>query len=291
VLTEKTFDSGATTINYAEGAPSGPPLVLLHGGGDRWQGFLPIIPSLAARWRIYALDLRGHGKSGRVPGAYRPEHYVADVVDFIEHNLAEPAILLGHSLGGWIALLVAAELLERVRALILGDPPLDLERFVTTEGSQQRQNQWSTIRRLAGSGLSVPELASALADLSLPGGDTPGRLADLPGMDATFLRSWAKSLSQVDPDVAQYHAEGRLDEYVENVDLDSALQRVVCPVLLLQADPSQGGLVSDTDVEQALSLLSDGLHVRLEGAGHDLGLASWQAAPLLRALTGLLESL
>ena len=152
---------------------------------------------------------------------------------------------------------------------------------------------WCTMRELAGSDLSVPELASALAGLPapVPGQDTPGRLGDLPGMDDAYLRAWATTLSQVDPDVAQYHAEGRLDEYVEQVDLDAALRRIPCPVLLIQADPSHGGVVIDSDVDTALSLLSDGMHVQLEDAGHDLGLGTWQVAPLLRAVTNFLESL
>ena len=95
----------------------------------------------------------------------------------------------------------------------------------------------------------------------------------------------------VDPDVIQYHAEGRLVAYVENVNPDAALRSLSCPVLLLQADPSQGGLVSDSDVQHVLSLLANGLHVKLEGAGHDLGLGTSQVALLLQSLTGFLESL
>jgi pimeloyl-ACP methyl ester carboxylesterase len=239
MLKEGTFNADGVTINFTEGPPSGPPLVLLHGGGDRWQHFLPIIPSLVMRWHIYALDLRGHGKSGRVPGQYRPEHYVGDIVAFLESQLAERVIIFGHSLGGWIALLVAAEMADRVQALILGDPPLCMERFLAIESSEERIELWRTMRDLAGSELSVLELASELADLpvSVPGQDAPMRYGDLPGTNAAHLRGWAKTLSQVDPDVAQYHAEGRLDEYVRKVDLDSALQRVICPVLLLQGDP------------------------------------------------------
>ena len=64
------------------------------------------------------------------------------------------------------------------------------------------------MRDLAGSELSVPELASELADfpVSVPGQDAPMRYGDLPGTDAAHLRGWAKTLSHVDPDVAQYHA-------------------------------------------------------------------------------------
>lgn len=293
MLKEKVFDADVVTLNFAEGPPSGPPLVLLHGGGNCWQHFLPIIPSLVMRWHIYGLDLRGHGKSGRVTGQYRPEHYVGDIIAFLERQLTERAILFGHSLGGWIALMVAAELREKLRALILGDPPLCIERFLAIESSAERIRLWRAIRELAGSGLSVSELASALADLpvSVPGQDAPIRYGDLPGMDTAHLRGWAKSLSCVDPDVAAYHAEGRLDEYVAKVDVDTALGRITCPVLLLQGDPTQGGLLTDKDVQHTVSLLPDGLYSKLEGAGHDLGLGTWNTAPLLRAVTNFLESL
>ena len=274
MLKEQTFDTGAVKINYAEGPASGSPLVLLHGGGDRWQHFLPIIPSLVMRWHIFALDLRGHGKSGRVAGQYRPEHYVEDVVTFLEHQVVGRVILFGHSLGGWIALLAAAQQKEKVEGLILGDPPLNLDRFLAIENSKERIDMWRKMRGLAASGMSVPELASVLADSSLSG----------------EARGWAKALSQVDPDAAQYHAEGRLDEYVEKVDLEGSLRQLRCPVLLLQGDRSQGGVLSDEDVEQVLALLADGVYVHLEGKGHNLGLSTWEVTPLLRAIMSFLES-
>jgi pimeloyl-ACP methyl ester carboxylesterase len=274
MLKEKVFDTGTVKINYAEGPISGPPLVLLHGGGDRWQHFLPIMPSLVLRWHVFALDLRGHGKSGRVAGKYRPEHYIEDIVMFLERQLVDRAILFGHSLGGWIALLVAAQQKENVEALILGDPPLNLDRFLAIESSKEKIDTWRKMRGLVGLGLTVPELASALADSPSSG----------------EARGWAKTLSQVDPDAAQYHAEGRLDEYVEKVDVEGALRQLKCPVLLVQGDQLQGGVVSDEDVERVLALLADGVYVRLEGKGHNLGLSTWEVAPLLRAITSFLES-
>ena len=255
MLTEKTAPVGAVTINYVEGPPSGPPFVLLHGGGDRWQYLQPIIPSLILRWHLFALDLRGHGKSGRVPGAYRPEHYADDVVAWMDQHLTEPAVLFGHSLGGWAALLAAERQPVKIQALILADPPLNIERFLAMEGSEARIGMWRTMQGLGRAGLSVPELADALADLpvDVPGQDEPGRMGDLPGMDAVYLRGWAKHLSQADPDVILYHAEARIHEYVEHLDLDGALGRIPCPVLLVQADPSHGGLVTDGDADAGIA--------------------------------------
>ena len=74
-IQEQTFDTGIVTINYAEGPPSGPPLILLHGGSARWQNSESAIQELAPRWHVYAPDFRGHGRSGRVPGSYRLQSF------------------------------------------------------------------------------------------------------------------------------------------------------------------------------------------------------------------------
>ncbi len=293
MLREHTFDTGTVAINYAEGPPSGPPLVLLHGVFARWRAFLPIIPALSMRWRVYALDLRGHGKSGRVPRKYRPEDYIGDCVAFLQHQLAEPAILLGHSAGGLCALGAAVQLPEKLRAVIICDAPLSVQRWAALESNEARIGFWATLRNLAGLGCSAPELASLLADIpvSVSGQDKPGRYADRPGVDAASLRDWAQTLGQLDPEVLTFHIEGCMRECAESADLDAWFRHISCPVLLLQGNPLLGGLMADRDVEHALSVFPEAYHVRIQDAGHDLGLSTWQVAPLLTALTNFLESL
>ena len=60
-IVEKTFDAGGVRLSYAEGPETGPPLVLLHGLGRRWQVFMPLIPSLSLRWQIFAPDFADMG--------------------------------------------------------------------------------------------------------------------------------------------------------------------------------------------------------------------------------------
>ncbi len=79
---EQIFDTGKVRLNYAKTADTGPPLVLLHGLGRRWQVFLSLIPSLAPRWHIYAPDLRGHGRSMHVTRGYRVSQYADDIVEW-----------------------------------------------------------------------------------------------------------------------------------------------------------------------------------------------------------------
>src|ERR1700689_3812557 len=98
-LVERTLDSGlgqsTVRISYAEGPPHGPPLVLLHGLGRRWQVFLPLIPALSLRWHIFAPDLRGHGKSSRVSRGYYGPQYSEDIARFLRECVAAPAVLFG----------------------------------------------------------------------------------------------------------------------------------------------------------------------------------------------------
>ena len=126
MLQEKIFNTGMVSLNYAEGQSKGPPLVLLHGIPGRWQEFLPLLPALSMRWHIYALDLRGHGKSGQVPGQYLPEDYTVDVVAFLQEQVQEAAVLFGNSAGGMATLAAAAQLPQKVRALVIGDSPIDM---------------------------------------------------------------------------------------------------------------------------------------------------------------------
>lgn len=116
MLREQTYKVGDLTLNCAVGTGTGPPLLLLHGVTSRWQSWLPIAPSLALRWHLHALDLRGHGGSGRATGAYRINDYATDVVALLRRQIGSPTVLVGHSLGAIIAAAAAALAPELVRA-------------------------------------------------------------------------------------------------------------------------------------------------------------------------------
>mgnify|MGYP000554323907 CR=1 FL=1 len=271
MLKEGKINTGEVTINYVEGPPSGPPLVLLHGLTGRWQAFLPVMPALMLRWHLYALDLRGHGLSGRVAGKYRFADYAQDVKAFLRSLVAEPAVLLGHSLGGMVAIQVGAELPEKVRALVLEDPPLYLggRRFTESPFYPRFVAQQQLLR----SSPSFQEVLAGLAKL-------------LPEVDAAGLRFRARSLCQADPDVLTRVVEGNPRA---GYDLEALLSRIQAPTLLIQGDPSLGAAVSDDDAQRAVSLLRHGALVRFPGVGH--GIHTAQTLQFLRVVTDFLESL
>lgn len=98
-----------------------PPLVALHGWLDNAGSFARLAPLLAARYRVIALDLPGHGHSGHLAAgaSYHYVDYVQAVLAAADALQLDRYSLLGHSLGAGIAALVAAASPERIERLLL----------------------------------------------------------------------------------------------------------------------------------------------------------------------------
>ena len=284
-IEERSFDTGVVTLNYAEGPPSGPPLVWLHGGSGRWQDGEGILSDFAACFHFYAPDFRGHGKSGRVPGRYRFQDYADDTIAFLRRCVAEPAFLVGHSLGGMVALMVAAQAPGDVRALVIGDSPL-----TPGTGPSRTRPRIEAWRDLAGGRLSIEQIAEALRDAptEVPGQDEPVTMREKHGQDSPHYIHVATRLYHNDPDMLT----ALLDDHQNTTagyEMEVLLPAIHCPVLLLQADPDAGGLMRDDHVERALSLLAQGRRVRLEGISHMLFIPDKE--PALQAIADFLGSL
>ncbi len=277
LMSESSFDAGPVRINYIRGSGPGPPLVLLHGLTDRWQTLLPIVEPLAGRWRVVAPDMRGHGRTERAPdGVYRIEDLEADLAAFIQGVVKEPAALFAHSAATFAAAAFAADFPDLSRGVAFGDMSFDVDYLDRLTSGAESIAYHRMMRELAGSGVDV--IADQL-----------GRLR--PNLESSAHREMAESLHCLDPHTLDYHAEGRLQDLLGGFDSDRTLRRISAPALIIQADPLQGGVVSDAHAEHALELLQDGRHVRLDGIGHNLGLDTGEVAPLLRSLTQFLDSL
>src|SRR5205814_4384096 len=100
------------------------PVLLLHGLSSARSTWAGVGRALAGRFRVLTLDDRGHGESDHAPGTYLLPNYAADVIAFLEHTVDQPAVLIGHSLGGVIAAAVARDRPDLVRGVVLEDPPL-----------------------------------------------------------------------------------------------------------------------------------------------------------------------
>jgi pimeloyl-ACP methyl ester carboxylesterase/putative sterol carrier protein len=101
----------------------GPPVLLLHGLAATKLSYLPLLPALAERYRVIVPDLPGHGESSKRRAAdYSPAGFSATILDLMDELDIGSASVIGNSMGGRIALEVAAEAPARVDALVLLDP-------------------------------------------------------------------------------------------------------------------------------------------------------------------------
>lgn len=137
-MRERRIDVDGCAFSYVEGPQNGPPLVLLHGQGSRWQDYRKVLPWLVQHYHVHAIDVPGHGGTDRLaPGAYTNRHIVDLLAHVLDAVLDRPAFVSGHSSGGLLAVGLAAHHPRLVRGVLLEDPPLfsaEPRRITTTTG-------------------------------------------------------------------------------------------------------------------------------------------------------------
>lgn len=118
----QTADVGGRKISYAGAGQEGDVVLLVHGyGGDR-NSWLFLQEPLAAQYRVYALDLPGHGTSAKDVGEGSLSVLADAVTGVLDALGAERAHLVGHSMGGAVAVAVAARDPARIASLTLIAP-------------------------------------------------------------------------------------------------------------------------------------------------------------------------
>ncbi len=283
MLIESQLQLDSIVLNRATGPPSGRPLVLLHGVTRRWQTFLPVVPSLAVRSQLHVLDFRGHGASTAAANGYLVTDYVNDALALIR-ELNEPAIVYGHSLGAMVAAGVAAEVPDRVRAVILEDPPLNSLGPRITESVFH--GFFADMQKFAGDQRDTVAIAHELAEVILRDPETGAQWRLGAMRDGPALRFMASSLRQLAPEVLTPIVEGR---WLDGYDVDSVFRRIQCPALLIQADTSAGGMLTDDDASRVESLSRDLTRTKLSGVGH---MVHWtHTQQLTNLVVGFIESL
>lgn len=106
------------TLHYQEKG-NGEPLILLHGNGEDGSYFKYQIDYFSGRYRVIALDTRGHGKSPRGTKPFTMEQFSCDLYDFMESLAISSATILGFSDGANTAMKFAMHYPDKVKALIL----------------------------------------------------------------------------------------------------------------------------------------------------------------------------
>jgi esterase len=246
---------------HVEQEGEGPPLVLLHGITYSTVTYDWLVPQLRDRYTTHAMDFRGHGRSDRAPGAYLLGDFVSDAIAVV-HAIGEPAVLVGHSLGGVAAACVAQLRPELVRGLFLEDPAL------YAGGRRPERPEAGLLAAFAllrdgvpdwqAQGLTVADLRPPFAAAPAAIGGTLGEQLTEDGLDAMLT-----ALLQLDAAVLDPVLEGTSPEVYRT---DEPLE---VPATILAPDPeAPDGLLKLHHLEE-LRALSPDLRIEvLDGAGH-----------------------
>lgn len=256
------------------------PWVFLHGLLRQGSDGAPLFGAVAPRYEIHTPDHAGHGLAERLD-SYRVVDQLPRLSTFLAADVSGKAIIYGHSMGAMLAAALAAAHPERVRAIVLEDPPFH------TMGSRlpgtALHGYFQAVRPHIGDpSLSPARLGAVRVPVSATASAT---LAEV--REAAQIRYMARCFGLADPRLLDTVIAGA---WLDGYDVESVWRGVRCPALLLQSDPAAGGMLTDDDVVAATRLGADVTAVRLpNGVGHQ---AHWQdTAAVLRHMLAFMESL
>lgn len=275
------------TLHYADdGDPAKRPILVLHGitqSGVTW-GWL--VPHLTDTHRVVRLDFRGHGGSGRAPGAYAFRGYVADATAICERVLnGEPPIVIGHSLGGGTAAALAQTRPDLVRGVVLEEPAV-MEPPAPGAGSALEGNSLldgfrlmrESIPRMQESGMSTADLANVLRGAPSPSGALFGDALHDDALDAMAAAMLQLDASVLDP-VLDNSLTPVFDPHAE----------LPVPGIVLAGDPASPDTIVRENEVALLEQHSPKVEVRvLAGAGHLIHDSKQHRAAVLDAVRDLL---
>jgi pimeloyl-ACP methyl ester carboxylesterase len=139
---ERLCDLGEIQMNYVSaGSRDKPALLLIPGQTESWWGYEAALPLLEDDFQVFAVDLRGQGRSTRTPGRYTWDNIGNDLVRFIDLAIGRPTLAAGLSSGGVIAAWLSAYAKPgQVRAAYYEDPPLFASETRPAVGHSIRQS-------------------------------------------------------------------------------------------------------------------------------------------------------
>lgn len=266
---EQLVDLGEIRMNYASvGEPGRPALLLVPAQTESWWGYEQAMPLLAEHFQVYAVDLRGQGRSTQTPGRYTLDNMGNDLVRFIDVVIGRPTIVSGNSSGGVLAAWLAAYGKPgQLRGAVCEDPPLFSSETTPACGESIRQaigplfalsskwlgDQWS-IGDWAGLQAAIPRELPPHVLLALQ------RMRMGAPPDPSAPDEPPQNMKEYDPEWARSFWTGLAGAGCDHLRM---LSSVKVPILLThhfrEIDPATGGLmgaVSDQQVAYARKLVT-----------------------------------
>jgi pimeloyl-ACP methyl ester carboxylesterase len=270
---DKFITINSLNLHYVEWGTSGQPsIVLLHGFQSNAHTWDTFSQAMANTYHVLALDQRGHGDTDWAPdGDYTPDAFIRDIVGFIDALNVVPTILVGHSMGGRHAAMVAADYPDKVTQVVIVDTPAEMPPAILDMMAQQPASDTP----------SEPETFASFEDVIRSG------IAQYPltpeaelrhanyhnlyrGADGKWRWRWDLTLLE----------RRRLNRSLQ-LDLYSYLQRVQCPTLLVRGQ--QSPLLTPDIAQKMVQHLPHGRLVEIPDAAHTVNADKAEAFNALTA--------
>ncbi len=235
-----------------------PSMLLLHGITSSALSWVRVGPALADRYRVYALDMRGHGESAKPPaGAYSLRHTADDAAAFIEALGLERPAVIGHSWGGATAIVLASGAASDQPPPALAQVILEDPAHAIGEGDLEARKALFT----KDIGRPAEELRPEIASTSLGWTD-----ADIEGKIYALQQVSREAVASV------------IDEAGQMGNLLPQLAKITAPTLLMRADAGQDTTLNEAAWEQARQYLPPySRAVEIKGATHNIHRSSFEA--------------
>jgi pimeloyl-ACP methyl ester carboxylesterase len=266
---EQLVNLGEIRMNYATaGEPDRPALLLVPAQTESWWGYEQAMGLLAEHFHVFAVDLRGQGRSTRTPGRYTLDNMGNDLVRFIDLVIGRPTVVSGNSSGGVLAAWLAAYAKpDQLRGAVCEDPPLFSSETDPACGQSIRQgigpvfavfnkwlgDQWS-VGDWTGLQAAIPTELPTYVLMALQ------RMQIGAPPDPSAPNEPPQNMKEYDPEWARSFWTGLASAGCDHLNM---LASVTVPILLThhfrEIDPVTGGLmgaVSDQQVARARELVT-----------------------------------
>lgn len=280
---EHTVDLGEVRMNYAVAGPdSSPALLLIPGQTESWWGYENAMRLLSGAYQVFAVDLRGQGRSTWTPGRYSLDNFGNDLVRFIDIVIKRPVVVSGLSSGGVLSAWMSAFAKPgQVVAAVYEDPPLFASELTPAIGQSVRQTIAGPMFRIWSKWLgpqwsigNEDGMVQAMAH-ELPSWIARALTSIMADTKTTPFMGPAPELREYDPEWGDAFWNGRVALTCNH---ESMLRQVKVPVLFThhfrRVDPDSGNLVgalSDTQVQHVQKLV--------EGTGNSFAYRTFPRMP------------
>lgn len=234
-----------------------PALVLAHGLTDIGLCWHQFASDLESDYDMIMYDAYGHGKSSRVDAEKRFD-LIADLNDLIDGLKLEKPGVIGHSMGAITAAGFAAQYPEKLRALVLEDPPWKDNESVPQDNDQARSSELQTWKTMISE-----EKKLTLKQLQTK------KKKESPNWEEAILPEWAQSKHDFDP-VFFDHLNINLMDWREMV------KAINAPTLIVTGDVELGALITPSIGVVAIQLMDKGEFGHISGAGHCIRYEQYQ---------------